>query len=75
MTNPWFRSLAVVMVVGSVSGCAAGARKVESSGAGVKATGVTVAEAIGAEAMPAITGAKAPGGKGTVAAATAVIHG
>ena len=52
MTNPWFRSLAVVLVVASVSGCAAGARKVESSGAGVKASGVAVAEATAVAALP-----------------------
>jgi quercetin dioxygenase-like cupin family protein len=52
MANAWSRSVVAALLVGSVSGCLAGARKVESSGAGVKASGVAVAEVTAAEATP-----------------------
>jgi quercetin dioxygenase-like cupin family protein len=53
MVNPWLRSLAVVVVMGSVTGCVAGAKKIESSGSAVKASGVAVAAGTAAEAVPA----------------------
>ena len=52
MANPWFRSLVMVWVAGSISGCVAGAKKIESSGSGVKASGVAVAAVTPAEAVP-----------------------
>jgi quercetin dioxygenase-like cupin family protein len=52
MANPWLRSLAVVAVVGGLTGCTAGARRIESSGGGVKASGVAVAAGTAAEAVP-----------------------
>lgn len=53
MANPWFRSLAAAVVVASFTGCVAGAKKVESSGSGVKASGIAVAAGTAAEAVPA----------------------
>ena len=52
MANAWCRSLVAAVLVGSVSGCLAGARKVGSSGSGVKASGVAVAEVTAADATP-----------------------
>ena len=52
MANAWLRSLVAAVLVGSVSGCVAGARKVESSGSGVKASGVAVAEVTPVDATP-----------------------
>jgi hypothetical protein len=46
------RSLAVVLVAAGVAGCAARAQKAEPSGAGVKASGVAVAESAAADAVP-----------------------
>jgi len=47
-----FRPLVVAVVVGSLSGCAAGAKKIESSPEGVKASGVAVAVPTAADAVP-----------------------
>jgi quercetin dioxygenase-like cupin family protein len=46
------RSLVVVWVIAGVAGCAARAQKAESSAAGVKASGVAVAEPAAADAVP-----------------------
>lgn len=46
MANPWRQRVVVAVVVGSLVGCAtAGARRIESSPGGVKASGVAVAAA------------------------------
>jgi quercetin dioxygenase-like cupin family protein len=52
MTNPWFRSLVVVWAVVNVTGCTAGAKKIEASGSGVKASGKALAAGTAAEAVP-----------------------
>jgi hypothetical protein len=52
MVEHRMRSLAVVVVMGSLVGCAAGARKIESSPNGVKASGVAVAAPAAADAVP-----------------------
>jgi quercetin dioxygenase-like cupin family protein len=52
MHTPVIRSLVVVWLVGSVAGCAARAQKAEPSAAGVKASGVAVAAAAAADAVP-----------------------
>ena len=43
MMDPWWRSLVAAVVVGVLFGCTAGAKKIESSPGGVKASGVAVA--------------------------------
>lgn len=78
MTNPWWRSIvAAVVMAASAFGCAAaGAKKIESSPGGVKASGAVVAAAA-ADAVPShvLTTPKAikwvpfiPGGPGVKAA-------
>ena len=52
MAQLWFRSLVVAVVAGGLSGCVAGAKRIESSPGGVKASGVAVAEANAADAVP-----------------------
>jgi quercetin dioxygenase-like cupin family protein len=52
MAKLWLRALGVVVVVGSLGGCVAGARKIESRPGNVKASGVAVAEAAAADAVP-----------------------
>jgi quercetin dioxygenase-like cupin family protein len=51
MAQLWFRSFAAMVAAGSMTGCVAGAKKIESSPGGVKASGVAVAEAT-ADAVP-----------------------
>jgi quercetin dioxygenase-like cupin family protein len=51
MANPWFRSLAAAVAVASITGCTAGAKKIEASGSGVKASGVALAAGQTAEAL------------------------
>jgi hypothetical protein len=53
MARLWLRSFVAAVVVAAVSGCAAGAKKIESSPGGVKASGVAVAEAAAADPVPA----------------------
>jgi hypothetical protein len=52
MQSVWYRAALLVVVVGSVTGCAARAHKAESSASGVKASGVAVAEGAAIEAVP-----------------------
>lgn len=52
MKSPVIRSVVAVVMVASVAGCAARAQKAESSAAGVKASGVAVAEPAAADAVP-----------------------
>jgi anti-sigma factor ChrR (cupin superfamily) len=52
MAQLWFRSLVGAVVVAAFSGCVAGARKIESNPNGVKASGVALAEATPADAVP-----------------------
>lgn len=52
MARLWFRALAGAAVVALSSGCVAGAKKIESSPGGVKASGVALAEATPADAVP-----------------------
>ncbi|MEO6025884.1 MAG: hypothetical protein ABIR79_03335, partial [Candidatus Binatia bacterium] len=52
MAQLWFRSLVVAVVAGGLSGCVAGAKRIDSSPGGVKASGVAVAEANAADAVP-----------------------
>ena len=52
MTRLWFRSLVGAVVVAALSGCVAGAKKIESSPNGVKASGVALAEATPVDAVP-----------------------
>jgi quercetin dioxygenase-like cupin family protein len=78
MTSPQWRSVVVAaVVVGSTFGCTAGAKRIESSPGGVKASGAVVAAAAAADAVPAhvLTPPKAikwvpfiPGGPGVKAA-------
>ncbi|MCC6849295.1 MAG: cupin domain-containing protein [Deltaproteobacteria bacterium] len=52
MTSPGWRSVVIaVLAAGSAFGCAAGAKKIESSPGGVKASGAVVAAAV-ADAVP-----------------------
>ena len=52
MARLWFRSFVAVVAVGSLTGCVANAKKIESSRGGVKASGAVVAEAASADAVP-----------------------
>jgi hypothetical protein len=52
MARLWFRSLVGAAVVAVASGCVAGAKKIESNPNGVKASGVALAEATPADAVP-----------------------